>query len=116
MPELLKVTENRFSGIPTMCTEFLNAGLPVPTFSVVHGEFKVVMKNSFYTENTNISDAIIAFCTIPRSRAELIAFTGKSRTYTMSQMVQPLIDNGSLKLTLPEKLKSSKQKYVKALP
>lgn len=112
--ELLKVTENRYSGIPTMRTEFLNAGLPAPIFSVVHGEFKVIMRNGYNKEPQSISDSIIEFCCTPRTRAELIAFTGKSRTYTMIQMVQPLVDSGKLKLTLPEKPKSSKQKFVKA--
>lgn len=112
--ELLKVTENRYSGIPTMRTEFLNAGLPAPIFSVVHGEFKVVMRNGYNKESQSISDSIVEFCCTPRTRAELIAFTGKSRTYTMAQMVQSLIDTGKLKLTLPEKPKSSKQKFVKA--
>lgn len=113
MLELLKITENRYSGIPTMLREFLNAGLPAPVFSAVHGEFKVIMKNGYYSENVSLAEAIVEFCSIPRTRAELIAFTGKSRTYTMSQLVQPLVDNGSLKLTLPQKPKSSKQKFVK---
>lgn len=112
--ELLKVTENRYSGIPTMRTECLNASLPAPIFSAVHGEFKVVMRNGYNKESQSISDSIVEFCLTPRTRAELIAFTGKSRTYTMTQMVQPLIDSGKLKLTLPEKPKSSKQKFVKA--
>ncbi len=112
--ELLKVTENRYSGIPTMRTEMRKAGLPEPVFSAVHGEFKVVLKNGYYYEPTDISEAILAFCSVPRSREELIAFTGKSRTYTMSQLVKPLVENGSLKLTLPEKPRSSKQRFVRA--
>lgn len=114
MLELLKVTENRYSGILTMRTEFFNAGLPVPDFAVVHGEFKVIMKNGYCRKTKSTSDSILEFCGIPRTRSELIAFTGKSRTYTMAQMVQPLVDSGKLKLTLPEKPRSSKQKYVKA--
>ena len=113
MLELLKVTENRYSGIPTMRTEFLNAGLPIPVFSAVHGEFKVIMKNGYYSENEDLSDMLVEFCKVPRSRAELISFTGKSRTYTMSQIIQPLVEKGILKLTLPDKPKSSKQRYVK---
>ena len=111
--ELLKITENRYSGIPTIRMEFLNAGLPIPVFSVTHGEFKVVMKNGYDTESQPV-DSILEFCCTPRTRAELIAFTGKSRTYTMAKVVQPLIDSGKLKLTIPEKPKSSKQKFVKA--
>lgn len=114
MLELLKITENRYSGIPTMRSEFIQAGLPVPIFSVVHGEFKVVMKNDCYKENTTSEKAILDFCSIPRSRAELIEFTGKSRTYTMISLVAPLVSAGKLKMTLPDKPKSSKQRYIKA--
>lgn len=112
--ELLKVTENRYSGIPTMRREFLSAGLPAPDFSAVHGEFKVVMRNGYNKESKSIFDSIVEFCCTPRTRAELIAFTGKSRTYTMAKIVQPLVESGKLKYTLPEKPKSSKQKFVKA--
>lgn len=114
MLELLKITENRYSGIPTMQMELSKAGLPAPRFSVVHGEFKVVMKNGYNKEAMSVSDSIVEYCCTPRTRSELIAFTGKSRTYTMSQMVQPLVDSGRLKMTLPEKPKSSKQKFIKA--
>lgn len=112
--ELLRITENRYSGIPTIRTEFLNAGLPMPVFSVIHGEFKVVMKNGYDRGSQSISDAVVEFCCVPKTRAELIAFTGKSRTYTMTQIIQPLVEIGKLKMTLPEKPKSSKQKFVKA--
>lgn len=114
MLALLKITENRYSGIPTMQMELSKAGLPAPRFSVVHGEFKVVMKNGYNKEAMSVSDSIVEYCCTPRTRSELIAFTGKSRTYTMSQMVQPLVDSGRLKMTLPEKPKSSKQKFIKA--
>ena len=114
MLELLNITENRYSGIPTMRMEFLNAGLPVPVFSVRHGEFKVIMKNGYHTETVSLTDSIIEFCSVPRSRAELISFTGKSRNYVMGQIVAPLIESGKIKLTIPDKPKSSNQKYVKA--
>ena len=114
MLELLNITENRYSGIPTMRMEFLNAGLPAPVFSVRHGEFKVTMKNGYHTESSSISEAIVEFCSIPRSRAELISFAGKSRNYVMGQIIAPLVESGKLKLTMPDKPKSSNQKYVKA--
>lgn len=114
MLELLNITENRYSGIPTMRMEFLNAGLPVPVFSVRHGEFKVIMKNGYHTESASLTDSIIEFCSVPRSRAELISFAGKSRNYVMGQIVAPLVESGKLKLTMPDKPKSSNQKYVKA--
>ena len=112
--ELLQVTENRYSGIPTMRTEFVKAGLPAPVFSVSHGEFKVVMKNDYFKENITSEESILDFCSVPRSRSELIAFTGKSRTHTMQNIVEPLVKSGKLNLTLPDKPRSSKQRYVKA--
>lgn len=113
MLELLKITENRYSGIPTMRTEFMNAGLPAPAFSITHGEFKVVMKNNYFKENASLDEAILDFCSVPRSRAELIAFTGKSRTHTMRNLVEPLVRTGKLQMTLPDKPRSSKQRYVR---
>lgn len=112
--ELLQVTENRYSGIPTMRTEFLQAGLQMPSFTATHGEFKVVMKNGYIAEDISKEEALIEFCSIPRSRAELVEFVGKTRSYVMMEKVQPLIDSGKIKLTIPEKPKSSKQRYVKA--
>ena len=114
MLELLNITENRYSGIPTMRREFLNAGLPAPNFSVIHGDFKVVMRNGYLNNSGSMEDSILDFCEIPRSRAELIEFTGKSRNYVLKQLIAPLVECGKLKLTMPDKPKSSNQKYVKA--
>ena len=114
MLELLNITENRYSGIPTMRREFLNAGLPAPNFSVIHGEFKVVMRNGYLNNSGSMEDSILDFCEIPRSRAELIEFTGKSRNYVVKQLIAPLVECGKLKLTIPDKPKSSNQKYVRA--
>ena len=85
-----------------MRTECVNARLPAPIFSTLHGEFKVTLKNGYFVRKHVISEAIVEFCCTPRSRAKIIAFTGKSRTYTMIHLVQLLVDNGLIKLTLPE--------------
>lgn len=110
--ELLSVTENRYSGIPTMRIEFRDAGLPAPVFSVHHGEFKVTMKNSMFKNNGSI-DSLLEFCEVPRTRDELTEFTGKSRVYTMNSIVLPLVAKGKLAMTIPDKPKSSKQKFYK---
>ncbi len=114
MLELLKVTENRYSGIPTMLREFANAGLPAPTFSAVHGEFRVVMKNGLFAETMPVPDSLVEFCSTPRTRSEIVSFVGKSKNYVMSQIVNPLVENGKLKMTIPNKPKSPNQKFVKA--
>lgn len=119
MLELLNVTENRYSGIPTMRFELKNAGLPKPVFSAQRGEFQVEFKNNIFEtphklNKNNYAKSILSFCETPRTRSELIEFTGMSRYYTMSALIQPLVDDGKLKLTIPDKPKSSKQRYVKS--
>lgn len=112
--EVLHYTENRYSGIPTIMNEFASNNFPMPVFSVKHGDFKVVMRNIFYSDNISIEEAVIDFCSKPRSRDEIVSFVGKSKNYVSSKIIIPLTKKGALKLTIPEKPKSSAQKYYKA--
>ena len=119
MLELLNVTENRYSGIPTIIREMEKAGLPKAKFEVKRGDFEVTLKNNIYPafdeiDKTNLPAAILIFCKTPRSRKELVAFTGKSQYYTMSAIIQPLLTSGKLLYTLPEKPKSVKQRFITA--
>lgn len=113
MLELLNITENRYSGIPTMRKEFANAGLPAPIFSVVHGEFKVIMKNGLFEKKGSNEESLLDFCSTPRTRAEIVAFVGKSKNHVMAHIVGPLVKENKLKMTIPDKPKSSNQKFVK---
>jgi len=94
------------------------AGLPPPVFESGRGVFKVTLYNEKTTKSNGkdgfLSERLLAFCEVPRTRAELEQFTGFSRYYTMSKIVQPLVDAGQIRLTLPDKPKSAKQMYVKA--
>ena len=118
--EIMIDTENRFSGIPTIINEMEKAGLRPPVFENGRGVFKVTLYNEKKTESgsngngAHIIEKLLEFCKTPRTRAELEQFTGFSRYYTMSKIVQPLIDSERLKMTMPEKPKSAKQRYVKA--
>lgn len=117
MLEILKVTENRYSGIPTIYRELRNANLPEPEFDVKRGSFSIIFRkhsdpSGYEIDKTNLTLAILEFCKTPRSREELTKFTGKSRYYTMSAIVQPLIDTGKLRLTIAQKPKSPYQRYV----
>jgi ATP-dependent DNA helicase RecG len=114
MLELLRVTENRYSGIPTMRSECAKLDLPAPVFACIHGEFKVTMRNDYSNQSDSLSDAIMQYCDMPRSRQQLVDFSGKSKNYVMTQIVLPLVNSGRLKLTIPEKPQSSKQRYMKS--
>lgn len=117
--EILDETENRYSGIPTVLAAMEEYGLPAPVFTSERGVFKVVLYNG---ENTTVEvtdpdkKLILDFCKQPRSRAELEKlFAGKMTiAYVMSKYVHPLIENGALRLTIPDKPKSKKQRYVTA--
>lgn len=118
--ELLNITENRYSGIPTMKMECREYGLPEPEFKVVRGEFVVIFRNNIYDpfeeiDKKDMKKALLQFCRVPRSRQEITEFTGKSRYYTMSAILQPLIDNGEILQTIPDKPRSPKQLYVTAV-
>ena len=117
--ESLGQTENRNSGIATMRAECQAYNLPPPSFSVLHGEFKVVFKNSrpaddVVFDRSRADETILAFCEVPRSRDELAAFTGLNQSYTMSYLVRPLLLGGKLVRTDPESPKSPFQHYVRA--
>lgn len=132
--ELMRITENRYSGIPTIYHELQIAQLPPPVFAVRRGEFVVTFTSRvaqmydvpqtmptgvheeqavYAAETLTTEEKLLQFCSVPRSRQELIDFLGFSRYYTMSKLVQPLLDAQKLALTLPEKPKSSKQRYFK---
>ena len=82
-----------------MIMECAKADLPTHIFESTRGMFKVVFRNNMGMpeediDKTEMSKAIVQFCTIPKSREELTTFTGKSRYYTMSMIVRPLIEQG----------------------
>lgn len=117
MLEILHVTENRYSGIPTMYHELQKQRLPDPEFEVSRGDFVVTFRNSIFPEEAaadkrDLEKAILQYCMVPRSRKELVAFTGLSQYYLNRKYLEPMLGNGSLKLTIPDKPRSSRQRFV----
>jgi ATP-dependent DNA helicase RecG len=115
MAEFMMNTENRYSGIPTIRREMAAAGLPAPVFENRRNEFIVTFYNRA-KDKTIVSDQlkeIIAFCKTPRTRKEIAAHLGiQSVSYAIMQYVQPLLRTGQLRMTIPDKPKSTKQQYV----
>lgn len=114
--ETLGLTENRYSGIPTIRREMQKYGLIDPVFKDERGSFIVC----FYKESnrkpifnlTEDEENILTFCATPRTRKEICDYLGMSSiTYTMQKHVQPLIDKGLILLSIPEKPKSPRQLY-----
>lgn len=58
---------------------------------------------------------LIEFCTVPRKRSEMQEFIGLThREHFREAVLNPLLEKGLIKLTIPDKPTSSHQKYVKA--
>ena len=118
--ELLINTENRFSGIPTVILEMKKAGLMPPKFEDMRGAFKVTLfndtneKKGIMDNNTdNLETLILEYCNIPRSRIELAKqFNFDAPSYMINKYIKPLIDDGKLKMTLPQTPKSKNQRYI----
>ena len=109
--EILNTTENRYSGIPTIYAEMKNAGLLESKFENIRGTFKVTLYNEKRADN-RLSDEIIEFCRKPRTKevlARQFGFDEKHPAYFIKNYIIPLIDEGKLRYTIPEKPKSKNE-------
>lgn len=116
MAETLLGAENRYSGIPTIRREMAEYGLPEPVFQNRRNEFVVILYNraTASVEETKQAedDTLLAFCRMPRSRQEIADYLGiKATPYMMNKYVLPLIQQGLLRMTIPDKPKSRNQRY-----
>lgn len=116
--EIMSITENRYSGIPTINKELDKMGLQTAKFISENGSFEVIFYNSRKThvvkkkiKGNAIKEKILEFCKTPRSREEIVEYTGLSKYYAINIMVKDLINEGKIGLTIPEMPKSGKQKY-----
>ena len=114
--ETLGLTENRYSGIPTIQRELREAGLREAVFVDSRNEFIVTFYNEEVTQVGNVDekgkDFILEFCREPRSRREIAEMLGISTVYYVTQnYINPLLESGRLKMTKPETPRSKNQKY-----
>lgn len=114
--EVLGITENRYSGIPTIRAELKRYHLKAPEFFDERGSF--IVKFFKAQEDTDVKPqneeeaGLVLFCKTPRTRKEICEYLGlKSTTYAIQTHVMPLVEKGLLKMTLPDKPKSQKQLY-----
>lgn len=126
--ETLGETENRYSGIPTIKYAMEKHALPAPLFKDSRGEFSVTLYNTTAktephanmqqdTYKSNIIDekGLIEFCRSEKSRAEIIEFLNiPSAQYALKRYLEPLIETGAIRMTLPDKPRSPKQKFISA--
>lgn len=120
--EVLGETENRYSGIPTMRRELVEAGMPEPEFRDERGTFVVCFRKETEMSERNpvmirgggtMEEELLRFCALPRSRQEIASFLSiKSVAYAVTTYVTPLVEKGLLTLSLPDRPRSPKQRYT----
>ena len=102
----------------------------VPEFRSARTEFHTILMNMNYnmdgatnhvtdhvTNHVAEQDAriesLIEFCATPKSREEMQDYLGISnRGHFSASILRPLLLEGKLKMTIPDKPKSVKQKYI----
>ena len=115
--EVMGITENRYSGIPTIKREFEKYNLQEPEFLDERGNFVVKFYKSIKAvesdkKQSEEMDNLILFCRTPRTRKEICEYLGLSSvTYAIQTHVMPLVETGKIKLSIPDKPKSPKQLY-----
>ncbi len=118
-------------GIDRMYMEMKQAGLPEPEYRT--GAFMVyaTIKNKKFLEmdirdtqdhtqdhtqddtQDSIKERILKYCKEPRSKKEITEYLGYKDVHSIAKNhIRPLIKEGKLCMTLPEKPNSKNQKYV----
>ena len=115
--EVLKVTEKRYSGIPTIRRMMQEYDLQQPEFIDERGSFivklyKDVMEQTVVEMDGVDNRELLLFCKTPRTRKEISDYLGlNSVTYAIQTRVMPLVERGIIKMSIPEKPKSPKQLF-----
>ena len=113
----IKVTENRYSGIPTIRRMMQEYDLQQPEFLDERGSFIVKLYKSVIEQKADEMEEVdnrelILFCKTPRTRKEICDYLGlNSVTYAIQTRVMPLVEKGIIKMSIPEKPKSPKQLF-----
>lgn len=117
--EVLGLTENRYSGIPIIRRTMKEYGLREPVFTNERGTFTVTLYNHTAALLNNPGkqiqgreEELLNFLKTPRTRKEIAEYLGISTiTYAMRAYIKPLIEDGRVKLTIPNQPRSQSQKY-----
>jgi len=112
------------SGIEKMNKSMQIYELPIPTYKEITGNFVVIFKRKEVGISEQVGEqvseqvgeqviSILKFCYVPHSKSEILKHLNLSNVYlNYKRKIYPLIKQRLLKMTIPEKPRSSKQKYI----
>ena len=112
--EILGITENRYSGIPTIRKELEKYNLVTPEFLDERGSFIVKFYKESKKQAIQLEDEndLILYCKTPRTRKEICDYLEMtSVSYAIQKHIMPLVEEGKIKMSIPDKPKSPKQLY-----
>lgn len=127
-------------GVDRLYREMEAAGLPEPEYRTVEFMLYATIKNHRWVESHKKATGqdtgqdtgqatgqvtgqintveqkkaeLLRFCSVPRSRKEMQEFLGLTRTHFSAAYLRPLLAEGKLKMTIPDKPNSRNQRYIK---
>ncbi|WP_369344251.1 ATP-binding protein [Bifidobacterium aquikefiricola] len=126
--EIEKIAKNRHTGIPVIRDEARSYRLREPEFIDHKGSFLVRLFNEAASNHdiahANATDRrqaktrsgqtiqdILDYCSQPRSAQEIADSLGYNMQYVRKRYIRPMIDDGRLSLTMPDKPQSKFQRY-----
>jgi len=119
----LELTEGRATGIPKIIRAMKENGSPEPLFETEDERLSFLVRLPVLQESAPLDigtklgpsrDQVLTIrnCLTPTPLLELMRLVGRTnRTKFRDQVVAPLVQAGFVEMTLPEKPRSSKQKY-----
>ncbi len=90
-----------------------------PVFYSTPTSFTAILKNVNYqeeieTHQERVKEQILLFCGTARSKREIADYTGyKDLRNLTSRYLKPLLEEGKLRMTMPQSPRHRNQKYVK---
>jgi len=118
------------TGIDKMNRLMQEYGLSMPEYEEISGNFVVIFrrKTKVVPDLSRIDEqvseqvgeqvseqvfSILKFCSLPRTKKEILKHLDLSNVYlNYKRNIYPLVENELLKMTIPDKPQSSKQRYV----
>lgn len=111
-------------GVEKICSACQKDGVPQPVYTINPGDImieftapedRVIRSGSDQDTDQDVPKMILAYCSEARSKREICEHLGFSNlTYFTRTYLKPLIENGMLKMTLPDKPNSKHQRYIRA--
>ncbi|MCK5509476.1 MAG: hypothetical protein KAI50_13270, partial [Desulfobacterales bacterium] len=113
----LEMVEYLGSGVPRILRKYpRSVFIFTPNFIRIIFPFEKSLDDDQITltdQATMQAEKILQFCLEPRSRDEIQSFLGiKNRDYFRKEILNPLIKEGKIAPTIPEKPSSPKQRYI----